>query len=1012
MPEKKAAKQRNLSALPSVACAILVAFALCLYIPMVSYLSNANFYSFTLPQLLLGMLGPFAAIAAVGAELLILISFVLRAKAPKRVYQDAKDKGVVSIFHVLLVVLVFCIWLEGSPLSRGLPQLTGETNIFDSTARSVWDTVIWYALLVAGIATWRILAKHYRYVLIGVFLLLGLGIGDAVLNSPPKPASVTATATANEVLDRAAFHAEDNVLVLVLDAMSTAVVQDYLATDPAAASVFDGFVLYQNNMETATSTQWALPSMLTGVNYAGGSAMDYQTALYDAPESAASRFFAQGYDVYGSSTISTFNRYMLQEASTASASVRSIAVTQSLYDQFLLRFTPYALKNAVSTRATITGTFNTTVNREDGNLQALAGITPVNYDERAYLALIHAIGKADSARPTFHFHHVNGAHKPYTIDSQGNPLPISEQETLYGLHEQYTWTVGYVQRLLDALKASGLYDTTTIVLLGDHGDRLSDSTRTNMAYARRAGLLIKPPQSTAPLAISDAPTSNLYLPDFLTGLHLEGNDLESLTADLPNQRSILLDGKDLQIYEGTDVTDLTLVDTIPIASEYPPTTLSMDTEYSLAMLGTEPMAYPLTIENADFSNGWGLRALEEDFSASFLVDGAAGDTVDVIMVFSTSALIGGDSPSFPPFNLTMRDVTSGSEATVTVDAHWVQVMLPDAVIADDLSLKLSMTIDEYPNPDTTQVSMKNITLANVRGTKSANLTTGVRYSLSRLQEDVIKARPLSFDNADLANGWGLRALGEEMSCAFSVNNDPGQKLDVTLAIATSAITGEYPPFTPYQVTVRDVVSGKEDTYTIGKGWMDITLRGVTVSDTSSIQLALSIAGYPDPDTMQVVIMEVQVDNALARTNAATILQNGVRYSLSTVRENVITAHPMSFDNGNITNGWGLRALGNEMTASFLVGTPPGQPLDVTLLLSTSALAGGYVPFAPYELTVRDPISGKAETFTVSENRQEMTLHGFTVADDFAIHLVFEISEYPDPATMQVSLIEIQVDSGV
>lgn len=169
MPEKKAAKQRNLSALPSVACAILVAFALCLYIPMVSYLSNANFYSFTLPQLLLGMLGPFAAIAAVGAELLILISFVLRAKAPKRVYQDAKDKGVVSIFHVLLVVLVFCIWLEGSPLSRGLPQLTGETNIFDSTARSVWDTVIWYALLVAGIATWRILAKHYRYVLIGVF---------------------------------------------------------------------------------------------------------------------------------------------------------------------------------------------------------------------------------------------------------------------------------------------------------------------------------------------------------------------------------------------------------------------------------------------------------------------------------------------------------------------------------------------------------------------------------------------------------------------------------------------------------------------------------------------------------------------------------------------------------------------------------------------------------------------------------------------------------------------------
>ncbi|MDL2205313.1 hypothetical protein LJC33_00190 [Eubacteriales bacterium OttesenSCG-928-N13] len=1009
---RKTPREKDISTVPSFVCAALCSFALFLYIPSISYLSNVNFYSFHLTQLLLGLLIPFLLLTVLLGVVLALLSGFLHAKASRLCFESPKRGALISVFHVVLVLFVFCIWLEGNPLSSDLPALTGASDIFDSVPRMVWDSLVWLLVLALGVIFWRRLAGNYAFLLLGACLLLGLGLADAAINQEVKTRAIDTTAS--EVLDRVAFSSEDNVLVLVLDATSTAVVQDYLAENPEAEDTFNGFTLFQNNMETASSTQWALPSMIKGDIYTGGSVIGYQSAVFDVPEAATQIFSERGYDVYASSTLPLYNCYMLSEASERSATRSSITVDEGLYHQFWVRFAPYALKNEVSSRATISGVVETTEHLTGGNLQALQGVPQANEDETAYLVLMEAARAQSSSQPTFHFHHVNGAHMPYTIDSEGNPLPTEEQGTLHGLHEQSTWTLDYVQALMQTLKDSGLYDTTTIVLLGDHGDRLWDASRENQGYARHASLLVKPAGSTGDFTVSDAPTSNLYLRDFLTGLHLEGESLDSLTENLPGQRSRLMDGKVMEVYEGADVTKLMLVEEVQVVQEYDATLLRMDTQYQLStLMENANVAYPLSFENANLTNGWGLRTLGEEMSVSFQVDAEPGQVLDLALRISTSALTGG-YPEFEPYELTVRDELSGHSASFTIEESRPEISLAGVTVSESASIQLHFSLAQPPDLTTMQVVLIEI-LPRLSGKSGATpLSVDTRYSLATNKKKdgaTTVATPLDYSGADISNGWGLKALGEEMRLAFSVEEAPGQKLNTTLVLSTSALTGEYPAFDPYTLTVRDEVSGHAVGFTVDESRKTVKLDNVTVDQDASIRLALSFSGYPDPAIMKLTVVEIETESYLDQNAGATILKLGTQYSLSTFEEEKVTAYPFTYENADFSNGWGLKALGEEMVCAFLMDDPVGLKTDVTMLLSTSDLAGGYPEFEPYTLTVRDKTTGREQAFTIEESLQEITVQDVRLSGAFTIQLAFAISQYPDPETMQVMLVELTVQEA-
>ena len=116
---------------------------------------------------------------------------------------------------------------------------------------------------------------------------------------------------------------------------------------------------------------------------------------------------------------------------------------------------------------------------------------------------------ADSDKPCYSFLHLNGPHDPdATIAAQyaGNTYPVDEESTIRGDFES-------IFIIFDQMKELGIYDNSTIIILGDHGRfRLvqdEDLIKENV----NTGLLIKPRGETGAFTVdTTTQMSNQYLP--------------------------------------------------------------------------------------------------------------------------------------------------------------------------------------------------------------------------------------------------------------------------------------------------------------------------------------------------------------------------------------------------------------------------------------------------------------------------------------------------------------------
>lgn len=84
-----------------------------------------------------------------------------------------------------------------------------------------------------------------------------------------------------------------------------------------------------------------------------------------------------------------------------------------------------------------------------------------------------------AGRPVFRFVHFSVPHLPFVFDAEGYDPPFDPLRT--SPDDQYVKQLGYVDtfvgEFVDSLRASGTYETTTIVLLADHGFRFGGRER-------------------------------------------------------------------------------------------------------------------------------------------------------------------------------------------------------------------------------------------------------------------------------------------------------------------------------------------------------------------------------------------------------------------------------------------------------------------------------------------------------------------------------------------------------
>ena len=483
--------------LPSVVVALLGASYFGVLLPLQSFLPNADAFGYTMATLL----GECAFLFAGIFLLLVTVLFAL-----------SRFLGLVP--HVLVIAICMAALIETGPLSIGLPELNGEFDGYRSGARMIWDLLIVCVALAIPLIGYRVFSRHVILVAVAVAFYATATVFDSRRSDSSKEASEGLGASdlilRQEVVESSIFSANDNVFVLILDATSVDAARDVLS-DKSIAEKYLGFVAYTNNVGMHWNTSVAIPGIMTGCYYEsalelpeyGKGAYSRQSFIWDYMDKGASVYLNVGPGKAGYT-----NRPL---RGTAAQSTRKCALTDSMYGQFsfniceltAFRLLPYALKDMFLQHFVASS-------RSGDSKSATAGRIDHHIDAVMW-PFMAGCPVSQMVDQTLHVHHTNGGHPPITFDACGNRIacPSPKYDDYLGQCKCAFKSVG---RLFDVWRTNGVYDVSTIIMLGDHsasktfkkpGVSLNGADPHSFPF-----LMVKPRGNREPFGESGIPTSH------------------------------------------------------------------------------------------------------------------------------------------------------------------------------------------------------------------------------------------------------------------------------------------------------------------------------------------------------------------------------------------------------------------------------------------------------------------------------------------------------------------------
>lgn len=266
-----------------------------------------------------------------------------------------------------------------------------------------------------------------------------------------------------------------NIVVILSDRLDSYYMDDMLEKYPDIAEKFDGFTFYQNNVSHSTNTFPSVAQMLTGELYDGGEWQGYMRKAWDG-DSFPELLKNAGYDINiipdGVTTTGAlrdmegiFDNISYYDKDSAKVNYfGKYGVIQALGKLSLARMAPYIAKGGIA------GGLGGNVGRfmilpesepDDKVRPAMKPETDLRFYD--YLEK-HGLS-ADNPNRTFSFIHLSGSH---TLSTGLAEL----YEPVSGKPDVYQTTRGDFEIIFsyfDKLKELGIYDDTTIIVLGDHG---------------------------------------------------------------------------------------------------------------------------------------------------------------------------------------------------------------------------------------------------------------------------------------------------------------------------------------------------------------------------------------------------------------------------------------------------------------------------------------------------------------------------------------------------------------
>jgi hypothetical protein len=346
---------------------------------------------------------------------------------------------------------------------------------------------------------------------------------------------------------------KQNAFHIVLDGFHSDVFSEILEAErPLLDKEFSGFVFFQDHAGAFPTTMVSVPAMLTGTTYRQEQPLQKYIRDHFKNGSIFATLRGQGYRVdsvtemhFDNQSATNFFRvprpYVSYEAYTRFAAWQ-------LADLSLFRHAPHILRPRIYNNQAwrLQNAFGENVGGESSGRRH----HPVNgaavldeFGRRLRLAI---------DEPLYKFIHVGIPHMPVAVNA-GCEFTGVVRSTRESFRGQARCAVARVAALLNRLRTLGVYDSSLIVIASDHGigipprefvyDRaVPDGDLSVIAGKAMALLIVKPPNSTGPVRVSQAPTAITDIPvtvaDTLGVAHkLPGEPVLKLAENAPRVRT-------------------------------------------------------------------------------------------------------------------------------------------------------------------------------------------------------------------------------------------------------------------------------------------------------------------------------------------------------------------------------------------------------------------------------------------------------------------------------------------
>lgn len=472
----------------------------CFFSPAEIYTADPSEFIIGVSEALVPMLMTAAAVSA--ALFLLQMLLLLTGKT-------AADAAGRLIFGAALAGYVQMLFLNGR-----LARITGDAMSYPMTEPFVIaDFLIFYAVMLLPLILYavkkskpdgKLASIAGDWIVSGVCAALiamqTIGLVPGIINAADimkERYTFSSRYLAYEPI--LSLSKKNNVIVFLTDRLDGNWMQEALDRYPELYDTFDGFTFYRNNISRNPNTFPSVPEMLSGLDYADLSQTDFIEKIWEENR-LLKPLHDEGYRV--NLLIDRFMYKNLEDVESYGFvdnirrqnmeyhidNLGELGVVPTQLRISMIKMMPYALKPFFAINLSSDFANNFIVTDTNDPVRSSVGVD----SDIAFFDHYRRNGlNADTGSPVFDFIHLNCAHD------------ISEElSMLYpgnaGITPDAVTTARGEFEILgmwfDEMKKLGIYDNSTIVIIGDHGRQISyeEAIAEKLDSEILTGLLIKP----------------------------------------------------------------------------------------------------------------------------------------------------------------------------------------------------------------------------------------------------------------------------------------------------------------------------------------------------------------------------------------------------------------------------------------------------------------------------------------------------------------------------------------